>query len=192
MYKYLILAGLVALGACRKTSIEKPVADPVMDYTELNQEMSFGQVLYVDIDNNSSKDFLFYTLPVSDPLTGKSYRQYHIASSYGASVIVDTIDEHTPAFVKNEVIPAGLPAPFDWFNASGALLARKVVGAAGTPSWEGSWANASHQYVAVRVLRAGLSYYGWLELSFDSKAEKVILHRAAICREAEKEVKAGK
>ena len=192
MYKYFILAGLLALSACHKTTIEQPAeTPPVMDYTEFNQEISFGQSFFVDIDQNGSKDFLFYTELVGDPILKRDYRQFHIGSSYAASLAVDSITDETPALAKNTAISFGSPQGFNWYNASGVWLARKVIGTTEAPFWEGGWKNASHQFLAVRVDRAGLGYYGWLEVSFDSNAEKVILYRAAICREAGREIKAG-
>jgi len=191
MYKYVILAGLIAFGACNKPHVDTPVTHPVMDYTEFNQEIPFGQAFYVDIDNNSSKDFLFYTIQSSDPILKKDYHYYQVGSSYGASVAEDTSNAQAPVLDKSAAISVNMPAGINWFNASGVTLARKVTGTTGTPFWEGGWKNASHQYVAVRVTRAELNYYGWLEVSFDAAAGKTILHRAAICREAEKEVKAG-
>jgi len=191
MYKYVLLAGLIALGACNKSSVETPVTQPVMDYTTFNQEIPFGQAFYVDIDNNSSKDFLFYTIKAGDAALKKDYHYYQVSSSYGASVAVDTGNVQTPVLARNAVISASMPTGINWFNASGATLTRKVTGTAGMPFWEGGWKNANHQYVAVRVTRANANYYGWLELSFDADAGKAILHRSAICREAETEVKAG-
>jgi len=191
MYKYFMLAGLIAFGACHKTADAPAVTHPQMDYTGINQEVSFGQAIYIDPDNNGSKDFLFYTIMVGDPLLKKDYYQYHFGSSYAASVAVDSLTDQTPALAKNAAISGTTPAGLQWYNASGVMMTRKVVGNTGPPSWEGSWTNAHHQYLAIRIQRAGLLYYGWLEVSFDTATEKTTVHRAAICREAEKEIRAG-
>jgi hypothetical protein len=191
MYKYFILAGLIALSACHKTADAPAVTHPQMDYTEINQEISFGQAIYVDPDNNGSQDFLFYTIKTGDPGLAKEYYQYHFGSSYAASVAVDSLTDQTPALTKNAAISGTMPAGLQWYNASGVMMTRKVVSHTGAPSWEGPWANAHHQYLAIRILRAGLLYYGWLEVSFNTATEKTIVHRAAICRQADVEVKAG-
>ncbi|MBS1566115.1 MAG: hypothetical protein JST39_17155, partial [Bacteroidetes bacterium] len=146
---------------------------------------------FVDLDNNGSKDFLFYTELVGDPILQRDYRQFHIGSSYAASVLVDTTNEETPVLSQNTAISPDMKGAREWFNASGVLLTRKVIGVSGSPFWEGGWQKASHQFVGVRVTRAGGDYYGWLEISFDTAAEKIILHRGALCREAGRTVKAG-
>jgi hypothetical protein len=191
MYKYFILAGLIALGACHKTADQPPVTHPRMDYTEINQAVSFGEAIYIDPDNNGSKDFLFYTIKVGNPLLKKDYYQYHFGSSYAASLAVDSLTDQTPALAKNAVISGTMPAGLEWYNASGVMMTRKVVGTTGSPSWEGPWTNARHQYLAIRIERAGLLYYGWLEVSFDTATEKTTVHRTAICRDAGVEIKAG-
>ncbi|MBS1566512.1 MAG: hypothetical protein JST39_19160, partial [Bacteroidetes bacterium] len=56
MYKYLLIAGLLGLSACSKNKIDPPVKEPVMDYTELNSEVPFNGSVFVDLDNNGSKD----------------------------------------------------------------------------------------------------------------------------------------
>ena len=190
MQKYFMLAGLVLLGACHKTSEKSPVT-PVIDYIEFNKEIAFTQYFSFDLDSNGSKDFLFYTLLVGDPILGRDYHQYHIVSSIGASFPIDTLNEQTPALAGNMAISPHSPAGLSWYVATDSWIARKVIGTTGAPYWEGNWKDASHRYLAIRVDRAGHGYYGWLEVSFDATAEKIILHRAALCREAGKEVKAG-
>jgi hypothetical protein len=50
---------------------------------------------------------------------------------------------------------------------------------------------ANHKYLPVYLKKNGHVYFGWIELSFDTIAEKIILHRAALCTEAGQKIKAG-
>ena len=194
MYKYFILAGFIVVTACHKTPVDTPVAHPAMNYVNFNQEMTFGQTLSVDVDSNGIQDFLFYTLPVHDAPRGKDYHQFHFTGSYvcGTPVDFSKSDFQTPALAKNAAISDSLPGKLPWFNATGVMLARKVVGGTGAAAWEGDWKDAQHHYLAIRVDRDGLHYYyGWLDVSFDIAAEKLLLHCGALCKEAGTEVKAG-
>jgi hypothetical protein len=43
----------------------------------------------------------------------------------------------------------------------------------------------------VQVKKGGQAFLGWIEMSFDKEAEKLILHKAALSTIANKEIKAG-
>jgi len=51
-------------------------------------------------------------------------------------------------------------------------------------TWLGNWKDKSHHYIVLRVDQQGKPFYGWMEVSFDRQAEKIILHRAALCKES--------
>ena len=192
MCKYLIFAGLIAVSACHKTSVETPPpVVPAMDYSNFNDTtVAYGKYFSGDLDNNGIKDFAFYTQLVGDPLLQRDYREYRLAVAFQTSLAVDS-NEHTPVLAKNAVISDSPPTGHSWYNASDIVLARKVIGTSGAPLWEGGWKNVSHQYIAIQVNRNNLMYYGWLEVSFDTAAEKLTLHRGAVCKDAGKEIKAG-
>ena len=46
--------------------------------------------------------------------------------------------------------------------------------------------------MGVQVEKEGKVFQGWIELSFDQAAQKLVLHRAAISREPGKTIRAGK
>ncbi|MBO9564747.1 MAG: hypothetical protein J7621_18355, partial [Niastella sp.] len=62
----------------------------------------------------------------------------------------------------------------------------------GNPYWEGAWKQVHHQYLAIQIVKDNKRYNGWVEVSFDTAGEKLVLHKAAISKEAEKAVIAGK
>lgn len=53
------------------------------------------------------------------------------------------------------------------------------------------WLGAKYKYVAVRVNEGGNSYYGWIRLSIDNIADKVIIHDYAISNEPNTPIIAG-
>ena len=80
---------------------------------------------------------------------------------------------------------------FDWFGVSSIVLAEKLVPLNEAPYWGGTWKEASHHFLPVQLTKEGKAYYGWIEISFDMSAEKLVLHNAAISSEGDKEIKAG-
>ena len=48
-----------------------------------------------------------------------------------------------------------------------------------------------HKYLPVQLNKNNKLYNGWIELSFDSAASKLVLHKAAFSAEENKDVKAG-
>ena len=57
--------------------------------------------------------------------------------------------------------------------------------------WDGIWKRASHHFLPVQVTRNGKTYNGWMEISFDMSGDKLVLHKAGISTENDKEIKAG-
>jgi hypothetical protein len=79
---------------------------------------------------------------------------------------------------------------YTWWEISAIVLAEKII--TYTEShWEGAWKNADHKYLPVQMKKQGKLYHGWIELSFNTTEEKLILHRSAISKEEDKDVKAG-
>ncbi|HEX7844899.1 MAG TPA: hypothetical protein VF476_03800, partial [Chitinophagaceae bacterium] len=74
---------------------------------------------------------------------------------------------------------------------SEVFLGEKIIGVNQPVYWQGPWKDVSHKFLAVQIVKNDLKYNGWIELTFDTANERLILHRAAISTEAGKEVKAG-
>jgi len=80
---------------------------------------------------------------------------------------------------------------YNWYNASSLMIAEKIVSMNTPPYWNGQWKNADHQYLPFFLELSGGNYFGWVEFSFDTNSEKIILHKAAIAKKPAAEVKAG-
>ena len=185
-----VLIGLVAV-SCHKDPVqppEKPAAP--MKYVAFNDlELPFGKGLSIDLDEDGLKDIFISTVLVGDPLAQADKHQFIFGTSPYTFSPVDDMEE-TPALAKGGLISAGSFPNHHWYNAN-VVLAQKVIREGVPDSWLGNWKDKSHQYIVLRVDQQGQPFYGWLELSFDMEGERIILHRAALCKESGREVRAG-
>ncbi|MCW3107079.1 MAG: hypothetical protein JWQ09_1585 [Segetibacter sp.] len=184
---------LIMLSAgCRKETATPPVVTlPLMNYVDLHdRQIKFNQSLSVDVNGDGSKDVYFFTELLGDPILKRDYRQYLVASSFYTSLPVNN-NEQIPLLSKEAPISLTAHTGYEWYNGSNIVLAQKVISETGPDWWDGEWKNAAHKYVPIQVAKDSLMYYGWVEISFDTQAENIIAHKAAVCKEAGKEVKAG-
>ncbi|MDB5207851.1 MAG: hypothetical protein JWR72_2926 [Flavisolibacter sp.] len=174
--------------ACSKPN--DVIAEPVMQYSDLQDaEVKPGQHQHIDIDSNGSTDFTFHTLLVGDPLLQRDRLQYLAASKIGTNLLNNTFDE-SPRLIKGDRI--GLQHEgFTWYELSSIMLAEKLIPLHEDIYWDGIWKAAKHHFLPVEVMKDGHAFLGWIELSFDKTAEKLILHKAAISTKADTEIKAG-
>ena len=174
--------------ACMKRSIEEP--QPKMHYTFLhNTEIKAADYHHIDIDGNGSTDFAFYTRVVGNPILQRDRLQFLVDSKIETKLLNN---EQGESIKMNKTDRLGVKHHgFDWFGVSSIVLAEKLVPLNEAPYWEGMWKEASHHFLPVQVIKEGKAYYGWIEISFDMSAEKLVLHKAAISTESEKEIKAG-
>jgi hypothetical protein len=188
------LCGLILLIACnKKPPVEKPVAvpSPQMIYKDLHDSaIRFNRAATFDLDGNGSWDLALTTQLTGDPLAQQDKWQWLANSSFDASLPVSA-NEQIAVLQKGDEVNATNPAEHNWYNASGALLAQKIISMNAPPYWDGLWKDASHCYIAIQINKNNDMYYGWIEVSFNTAAEQLILHRSGVSREGGKTVKAG-
>jgi hypothetical protein len=188
IFSFVLLS--VVFTSCEK---EHPTGNPLpeqMQYTNLGDaEVSYGHSKSIDINKDGKADFLFSTLLVGDPILQRDKLQFYAYSKIETYLMND---ENSQSLVlsKGDLISIQ-PAGYEWYEISGILLAEKITPVTGAIFWEGLWKDASHRFLPVMVKANGLRQTGWIELSFNKTAEKIILHKAAIRLEAEKDCKAG-
>jgi hypothetical protein len=193
MTKYCFIAiATVTLIACRKQKPlpEPPVSSqPVMLYKDLqNVEVKYGQNQYIDVDNDGSKDFLFNVQLIGDPILQRDRMQFYAKSGIKRNLLNNDVDE-SPILNKGDSI-SKKHIGYNWWEISSIVLAEKIITYNGD-SWEGLWKNANHKYLPIQVDKSGKLYHGWIELSFNTAEEKLILHKAAISSEEDRSVRAG-
>jgi len=186
---------IVLLAASCKKDKPLPLPPPPqqsMRYTNLGDTaIRIDRGATFDLTGDGEWDVFFGTLFLGDPLNHVDKRQWLVGSAFDASLPVNG-NEKIPVLQKDEVIPInGFPG-YSWFNASMVYLTQKIIGFNGPPVWEGDWTNANHRFIPIRVKKNNALFNGWVEVSFSTTEEKLIVHKAAISTEPGVSVKAGR
>jgi hypothetical protein len=179
--------------SCRKEPCKNdpPAAHPDMQYHDLKDiVIRFNQHKMLDLDGDHNSDLLFSTMLVGDPVLQRDRRQYSVSADLNVNLSINNSEE-TMMLTKDAVVTIRNFEGYNWWNGNTAVLAEKIIERSGNEYWQGNWKNSSHQYLPVQVMKNNLRYNGWVELSFDTNDGYVTLHRSALCKEAEKEIKAG-
>jgi hypothetical protein len=194
MRKIFIIATISILAvACKKEKMQPTIpsipSHPVMSYKNLgDKEVKYGQSQYVDIDNDGTIDFKFSVLLVGDPVLQRDRVQFYSNSGIKRNLLNSQVDE-SPMLNKGDSI-GKVHNGYSWWEISSIVLAEKIVEYSGN-HWEGLWKNADHNYLPIQIEKNNKLYHGWVELSFNTAEEKLILHKAAISTEEERSVQAG-
>lgn len=195
---YVLLVAL-ALGSCSKKDVDLPALKPTpipnplpnMQYTDLhNAEVKKGKYQAIDLDGDGVKDFSFGTYLIGDALNKEDKLRFAAFSNIDKHLLVDD-DNASPVLSAGDVVPVQGVAPYEWYQISEVLLIEKVTGMVKPPYWRGAWNDRKNKFFPLQILKNGKRYNGWIELSFDAQGERLILHQAAISKEAETEVRAG-
>jgi len=187
---------LISLVSCTKNPPLKPeppvVTDPVMRYTDMhNALVKYQSIAFIDLDGNGSIDLHFGTTLIGDPILKQDRLAFEVTSAPFVNLQVVDYSDVGKRMNKGDVIGKNPAEGFLWYEVTHIVLLEKVTPETGAPYWQGQFKDASHHYLPVQIMRNGEAFHGWVELSMDINGEKLILHKAAISTEAEKEVKAG-
>lgn len=193
---YALVLAALSLAACKKDGAptpSKPVKpQPEMIYTDLqNRELKFQQAQTIDLNNDGTADIGFSTWYIGDPVEHEDEILFFAGSYVHSHLLVDETNG-SPVFRSGDEIPVSNYPGHIWYQVAQVEMAMKNTPESGQPYWEGAWKQVSHQYLAIQVAKGGKRYNGWIEVSFDTAGEKLVLHKAAISKEAEKAVVAGK
>jgi len=192
MRKILIIAiaSVLFLACSKKPPINPPgPSHPQMAYTNLaDKEVKYGQVQFVDIDNDGSNDFRLGVHLVGDPILQRDRVQFYVNSGIKRNLLNNQVDE-SPILSKGDSVKK-FHTGYTWWEISSIVLVEKIIENTGS-HWEGLWKMADHKYLPIQIEKNNKLYHGWIELSFSTTGEKLILHKAAISTEEDKAVQAG-
>ncbi|MCJ0743469.1 hypothetical protein [Pedobacter montanisoli] len=200
MNRYFLVAVLFALlsVACRKSfdferkDLLPPTYTSKIKYKTLGDvQVPFNKSYACDVDGDGIRDFVINTDLIGNPFEKIDCRSYFFIGEFFTYSPVDG-NEETPLLNTGDVIGEKSYINHNWYNASHLLLIEKVITMSGNDFWRGKWKEASHQYLAFAIKKNEKKHYAWLELSFDQNSGAIILHRAAVAEEAEKNILAGK
>ncbi|HJW15630.1 MAG TPA: hypothetical protein VJ499_00840 [Flavisolibacter sp.] len=188
---------LLLVCSCRKVNDndnrqKNDVIIPPMEYyNDINQVIMQGGIGFrFDADLDQKPDLLFNTRLVGDPIQGVDKIQFFVLNYPGSSLPVDAA-ESVPKLAAGDSIPVANFRGYTWYRGSSVVLTEKIIGN-GTSHWEGNWKDATHAFLPFMCHRANANYTGWVELSIDSATARLIVLRAAVCRQPEKTSYSGK
>lgn len=176
--------------SCSKDETPAPVAEMVYINLQDKAVKHNEPATSIDLNQDGTKDIIFGTIAVGDPVNQLDKWQYRIGSDIETRLAVND-QEQVPMLSKDQRIPVQGFNGFTWFEASSIVLMQKNISDKLPVFWSGIWVNANRRYIPVQVKKAGKKYNGWIELSTDITQEKIILHKAAITKEPEKDALAG-
>lgn len=196
-YIYLILiftGGFIT--ACTKKSQEVPAAQPQpvveMVFTNLNDyEIVYRKRgLTLDVNKDGISDLFFGVQLIGDNINKVDKRQYVVYSSLFTALPVNSNEQVIP-MNSNDIIKINSFNGSNWYEASEVVLIERYEYENGTILWRGNWLDKEKKYLPFQFLKNNQRYNGWIELTADKTGERLVLHRMAISKESEKDVKAG-
>jgi len=181
----------VLLYGCKKS--DDPLPEPTMEFLSLNNvEVKDGTFQRVDLGEINSPDFTFSSRTITDQTLNQTKFQFFVTTRIDSYLMLTTGTQSGKKFTKGDSIRTVASAGSTWSSFTLMILAQKITPAAGASYWDGEWKDASHHFLPIKITRKnGDVHVGWIELSMDIASEKVILHRAAISIDPEKNVRAG-
>ena len=197
--KQILLAAVIIfvatiLASCEKDrDITTTPAHPQMTYRDLSSRVvNITTPAGIDISGDGTSDVWFEIFYTRDQASNTDYHRF-VASSGETSRLMIRDATSATVLAAGAAISTQVANGHEWKSPAQAELAKRtLVQGTGAISWEGAWKDAQRKFLAVQVTQNNQVYNGWIELSFDTAAERVILYRAAISREAAKDIEAGK
>ena len=186
---FFLLIVLVFIG-CKKETLRQPPAQQ-MEYKDLQQkEIGYNEFTRLDLDDNGTLDVAFTTYHIGDPLMQMDKIQF-CAKSLIDSYFPVTADDNVQILNAGDWITTKSKTNYEWYQITLLVMAQKNIPLSGSVYWTGNWKSAHHNYLPVQLDKQGKRYNGWVELSYDIEKEKIILHRSAISKIANMDIKAG-
>lgn len=179
---------LAIAGSCHKKNLPDL---PAIRYTELyNRTVVFGQQASVDADGNGTNDLVFKTSLVGDPVYKEDKRQWRV-QVYATTRFPVNPDDHIPVMSQKQQIGVADFNGYHWAEGVAALLAEKVTNEEDQVFWRGDWRDADHLFVPFMIVQNSRIYTGWVEVSFSTNQEQLILHRAALSLKENQAIETG-
>lgn len=183
--------------SCKK-DIPAPVNQPGnqpqnhIEYTDLqNREVKHQQgAVILDVNKDDRADLFFEVRLVGDHINKLDKLQYYLLSSIYTAVPVNRNEQITP-LAANEIIPIDNFNGSNWYGGSEIVLMERHETVSGTIRWFGNWIHLQKMYLPICIFKNNQRYIGWVQLTADNVGERLVLHRMAVSKLPEKEIKAG-
>lgn len=180
-----ILSAIIVLSffSCTKENM------PSMHYRNYDLDISYGHSNRIDLNEDGAYDLMFNVYLIGDPIAEQDKLRFAATSFVNGFVLIDE-EGKSPIMSKGEVITAKNMIPYVWYEVNQVYLSQKIMSKTDT-WWEGPWKDVNHKYFALQVKKEGRLYNAWVELSFDTANEKLIVHRSGISLQPDVSVNAG-
>ncbi|HEX4957433.1 MAG TPA: hypothetical protein VFV46_04595 [Lacibacter sp.] len=195
LFLLLIAAGSLTVSCTRKATempVPAPKPAPELIVTNLNNyEIKYQQRgITLDVNSDTRADIFFGVQLIGDPVFKVDKRQFVVFSGPFTALPVNSIEQVIP-LNANELIPLHPFNNSQWYEASEIVLMERNDFETGTIVWRGNWIDKGKKYLPFQHVHLNRRYNGWVELTAEQAEEKIVLHRMAISKEPEVEVKAG-
>lgn len=183
---------VLSLSACNKPrELDRTPPPPVgMHYINLrDMEIPFNSSKAVDLNGDLQADYNFKVFYTGDAAFQKDNFFFQVDPKQ-QNLLLNNGQDDSPMVNSSESI-GGQYTGFGWLSQTQVTLAQKSVYSNGNITWQGLWKHASHKFVAVQLRKNNQSYFGWVELSLDGGSNRLVLHKAGVSLQPNKEVKAG-
>lgn len=186
------IAIIVLLAGCKKDSAHQPEEGGLKLIELNNKQVLPGEYFYLDLDSNAVSDFVFGQSEYFSVIEQAFKLDFHI-NSYKHSFVLSPLTDFLPPLAPGVRISNKTSADLEWCNISQLnLVTKTTVPATGVSGWVGSWINQSNQYIPVKIFSTdNKTYLGWIEVSMNIETEIITVHRAALSRAPERDVKMG-
>lgn len=192
------VAACLLFFSCKKVgNTRPPVFTPGTGIDSFNLQDSalrYGEPpILFDFDKDGFADLKFAVVLVGDPVLQQDRREFRVSSGIHSKLAVNAATEHVPVLDSGDWIPVDNFDGYNWWLVSSAILVQRVETADGAISWNGHWKEAVKKYLPFQLISVNTSqrYAGWVELTVQVAEEKIVLHRMALSRVAEKRIRAG-
>jgi hypothetical protein len=192
--KYILLAAMViSFASCKKEKEENTtVSHPLMTYQDLTGKViNISTPAGVDITGDGTSDLWFDIFSTREDAQNKDIHRFSVSTGEQGKILVNT-QNASPIITEGTTLKLNGIDGYHWkAPASTELAKRTFIRNTPAPVWEGQWKDVQNRYLAVQVTMNGEIYNGWIELSFDTAKERVILFRSAISKEPGKDIIVG-
>lgn len=186
--RLLLIVMLLSLAACKK---EKRLPIPTqMQYNRFEITVGYNESKRLDLDGNGTLDVGFRTYHVGDPIMKMDKIQYCAVSMIESNFPMNAHDD-VDIRRSGDKIQSANGRDYNWYQVSLAVLAQKNIVMVDPPYWTGTWKDVQHQFLPIQIMKDNKPYNGWIEISFDKVAEKLIVHRSGVSLVPGVDIRAG-
>jgi hypothetical protein len=191
----LIAAVSIFSTSCKKDKQTLPPPEPGnpdITYIDLGNRVIHytGQGVLLDLNGDNRTDVLFDLYRVGNAGERADKWWWTLVTTRETYLAIDT-DNEIPLLSKGNLIPFENFNEYEWWVANeGNLMERKEFDD-GRVTWSGRWLNVTKKYVAVSITIEGKRHNAWIEISTNSIAQTLTIHRAGISKIPEVAITAG-